>query len=432
MTLPPWSRTIPWIGLVAAGTWFARQLFDSRSLQHALQAAHAAHAAHAASPTIKPTTAEVPSPKAAPPSPQLSRSGPSVAPADLLAQCKSRIRALVAHELAGLGSIHPDVIEKALSPLSPAEWAALAAGDPAFAFASQYNQRDVPEDERIEAILRWRAYTKLAAVDPAAALRLTERGTVKDTSGELINLITSSLQRWAKDDPASAVRWGKAQADRLPLGINHAHMALEALARDDMAGAWAMARNEGIDVTQAMAYLSRATASPADCDAFMTEIAALQANAPHGFVGGANQYYEDMAVKLAHSASFDEARSFLEKWAAPLEWRDQAALAAVKTSLSRTPDPRSGAAADWLVAFAPETRRHQAVENLVSAWADEDFAQPAAWLQRHADTPWHDTGLAALCQKVAPFDPEAAAEWARAINDPDLRKKALAAPPSVH
>ncbi|MFN0126898.1 MAG: hypothetical protein ACKV19_09480, partial [Verrucomicrobiales bacterium] len=228
------------------------------------------------------------------------------------------------------------------------------------------------------------------------------------------------------DDPASAVRWGKTQADRLPLGINHAHMALEALARDDMAGAWAMARNEGIDVTQAMAYLSRATASRADCDAFMTEIAALQANAPHGFVGGANQYYEDMAVKLAHSTSFDEARSFLEKWATPLEWRDQAALAAVKTSFSRTPDPRSSAAADWLVSFAPETRRRQAVENLVSAWADEDFAQPAAWLQRHAGAPWHDAGLAALCQKVAPFDPEAAAQWARAINDPALRDKAHA------
>jgi hypothetical protein len=349
----------------------------------------------------------------------------SATPEDLLAQCKSRIRAIVAHELAGLGSIHPDVIERALDPLSPAEWAALVAGDPTFKFATPVIRSDVLEDDQIDALLCWRAYTKLAAVDPAAALRLTERGQIKESSGDLINLITTSLQRWAKNDPESAVRWGKAQADRLPLGINHAHMALEALARDDMAGAWAMARSEGIDPTQAMAYISRATTSRADCDAFMAELTALQANAPHGFVGGANQYYENMAVKLAHSAGFDEARSFLEKWASPLEWRDQAALAAVKTSISRTQDPRSDSAADWLIAFAPETRRRQVVESLVSAWADEDFAQPAAWLQRHAGTPWHDAGLAALCQKIAPFDPEAAAEWARAINDPALRDKAL-------
>ena len=425
MTPPTWSRLIPWIGLVAAGTWFARQLFDSRSLQHALQAAHAVHSASLA---IKRTPTDVPSPEPETASPQVTESELSVVPEDLLAQCQSRIRALVAH---GIGFGHPDVssiFEEILAPLSPADWAALAAGDPSFAFATQYNQRGVPEDERIEAILRWRAYKNLAAADPAAALRLTERSHLKETSGELVELITSSLQLWASDDPASAVRWGKAQADRLPLGINHTYMALEAIARDDMAGAWAMARNERIDVTQAMEYLSRATASRADCDAFMTEIAALQANAPHGFVSDTNQFYEDMAVKLAHSAGFEEARSFLEKWAAPLEWRDQAALAAVKTTLSRTPNPRSGAAADWLVAFVPETRRHQTVADLVSAWANEDFAQPAAWLQRHADAPWHDTGLAALCHCVAPFDPEAAVEWARAINDPSLREKALVVP----
>ncbi|MFN0129042.1 MAG: hypothetical protein ACKV19_20400, partial [Verrucomicrobiales bacterium] len=237
MTLPPWSRAIPWIGLVAVGCWFARQHSDSRSLQRALQTAHAAHAA---SPTILHATVDAPSPKAATSSTKLTGSGPSVVPEDLLNQCQSRIRALVAQ---GIGFDHPDVssiFEETLAPLGPAEWAALAASDPSFTFATQYNLRDVPEDQRIGAILRWRAFNKLATVDPAAALRLTERAHINETSGELINLITSSLQRWAKDDPASAVRWGKTQADRLPLGINHAHMALEALARDDMAGAWAM------------------------------------------------------------------------------------------------------------------------------------------------------------------------------------------------
>ena len=209
------------------------------------------------------------------------------------------------------------------------------------------------------------------------------------------------------------------------LGINHAHMALEALAREDMAGAWATAQREGFDVTQAMGYLSRATKSREDCDAFMAEIVKLQAAAPNGFVGGANQWYGDLAVKLANSRGFNEARSFVEKWASDLAWRDSIALEVAKTALARTADPQSAAAADWLVHFAPEARRAKAVQNLVGAWADEDFTQAAKWLQNHTAEPWHDAGVAALCKKVAPFDHAAAAEWAASIKDPSLRESAL-------
>ena len=69
-------------------------------------------------------------------------------------------------------------------------------------------------------------------------------------------------------------------------------MALEALAREDMAGAWETARREGFEVTQAMAYMSRATKSREDCDAFMAEIAKLRPPRPRLRRGGANQWYE--------------------------------------------------------------------------------------------------------------------------------------------
>ena len=309
-------------------------------------------------------------------------------------------------------------LDTAIQSLTPAELAALVSGDPSFGFAKAFYLAATPDDAWIDATIRWRALNQLSELDPAQALALTEKAEVKDTSAELINLITGSLQRWAADDPMAALRWGKTHAERLPLGINHAHMALEALAREDMAGAWETARREGFDVTQAMAYLSRATKSREDCDAFMAEIAKLQAAAPNGFVGGANQWYGDLAVKLANSRGFDEAKSFVEKWASDLAWRDSIALEVAKTALTRTADPQSAAAADWLVNFAPEARRAKAVQNLVGAWADEDFTQAAKWLQNHTAEPWHDAGVAALCKKVAPFDQAAAAEWAASIKDP--------------
>lgn len=415
MNLSTLIKSLPWIGVVAAGGWLVHQLAESRSLQHALRSARMVDMT-----TKKPAPAATPA-SVSPKSGAIQPTAGSFDPTTLVNQVRERVAPLLR---SGLGHAHPDlqsIVESALAPLDSAALSAVIAGDPEFRFATRYNQAAMTGDERIDAILRWRALQNLAAEDPAAALRLTENAEIKETSGEMINLITSSLQRWTESDATAAVRWGKAHADRLPLGINHAHMALEALARTDMAGAWALARREGIDTTQAMAYLSRAVATRADCDTFMTEVTALQAAAPHGFVGGTNQYHETLAAKLALTLGIDEARSFLDRWSSTLEWRDTAALAAVKTTFSRTADPRSASAADWFVAFTPDNRRAAAVPTLISAWADEDFSQPAEWLKHHSNAPWHDAALAALCRKIAPFDPAAATEWAAGIQDAALR-----------
>ena len=412
-------KILLWIVLAAAGTWLAYQHSEARALQREIDSIHS-HRVTATPP------APAPAPPTVPAKPETSRRAASTFdPQALMDEIKARVDPLLS---AGLGETHPDVlaaITAALSGLEPSELAAVIAGDPDFHFATRHDQAAVTGDERIDAIVRWRALLKLAAEDPSAALRLTERADLRETSGDLINLITSSLQRWSESDATAAVRWGKAQAERLPLGINHAHMALEALARTDMEGAWALARREGIEPTQVMSYLSRAIATHEDCDIFMSEVSALQAGAPDGFVGGANQFHETLAVKLAQSLGFEEARQFLNRWSSTLEWRDAPALDVVKTTFSRTPDARSAAAANWYVEFTPEARRASAVPNLVSAWADEDFSQPAEWLKRHADEPWHDAALAALCRKIAPFDPEAAAQWAASIENAELRASIL-------
>jgi len=426
MKRTPWIWIVPWIGLAVTASWFVRQRMETRALERTIRAAstsvlHRTDANHKPPPLPRPVKPDTPEPA--------TTDSVSLSPSELLAQLGARARALIA---SGLGEAHPEIfisVDEALRPLTPDQWAAIVAGDSAFTFAQLFNRAGVPVDQRIDAIVRWRAWQRLAKADPEAALRLTERGDLKDTSGEMINLITESLQRWATTDPAAALAWGRTQADSLPLGINHAHMALEALARHDMAGAWATARREGIDVLQAMAYLSRAVATRDACDAFMHEIAALQAAAPHGFVGGANQYYTDLTEKIARSAGFDEARAFAERWASTLEWRDDVALAAARSTFSRTPNPRTTEAADWLINFTPEPRRAAAAERLVAAWAEEDFSQPAAWLQQYSHTPWHDAALAALCRQIAPFDPAAAAEWAAGIIDPSLRQKVLDNPP---
>jgi hypothetical protein len=425
MKRPYWLWIVPWIGVAVTAVWHGRLRMETKALQSTRQTA-APPAAHAGSPKPPPLPRANPSDN--PVSPPTTSAGIPVL--ELLRRLGEPARQAMAF---GLGLGHPEVtapLSAALAQLSPGECVALAASDPDFGFATQFNLASVPVDERIDAVIRWRAYQKLAEVDPAAALRLTEGAPIKETSGEMINLVTSALQRWAETDAAAALVWGRSRADSLPLGQHHAYMALEALARHDMENAWAMARQHGFELDQAMAYLSRAISSPETCHAFMQEIAALQAAAPHGFVGGVNQFYTDLAKRLSNGVGFADACAFAERWASPVEWRDQVALAVAQTTFSRSPNAQAHAAADWAVAFSPHDRRPAAVERLVTAWAEEDFGEPAAWLQRHAQAPWRDTGLAALCRAVAPHDPAAAAEWAATIKDAELRARSLAALPS--
>lgn len=424
MKRPHWLWIVPWIGVGLTAAWYGRLRMETKALQSARQAS-APPPAYAESP--KPPPLPRANPLNNPASP--STDSASIPALELLRRLGEPARRLLSF---GLDFGHPEVttaLSAALAQLSLDECAALAASDPDFDFAIKFNLASVPIDERIDAMIRWRAYQKLAEADPVAALRLTEAAPIKETSGDLINLITSALQRWAERDAAAALVWGRARADSLPLGTHHAYMALEALARHDMTNAWAMARQHGFELDQAMAYLSRAISSPETGDAFMREIAALQAAAPNGFVGGANQFYTDLTKRLGNGVGFDDARAFAERWASSIEWRDQVALAAAQSTFSRSPSTQAHAAADWAVAFAPDDRRPAAVESLVTAWAEEDFGEPAAWLQRHAQAPWRDTGLAALCRAVAPHDPAAAAEWAATIRDAELRARTLSALP---
>jgi hypothetical protein len=407
-----------WLGIASLGTWMAIQHRHMRSLRHSLENV-------ASSTALPPTPKPPPAPGTFSSTTDLPGGHPSLPAVEQLARLGAPARALLA---SSQNRSHPGLfatLDSELDALTPDDWAALVRGDAALAFSSQYDQAAVPDDAWIDATIRWRAYQRLAVADPVAALKLTERADLTRASGSLINLITESLQRWTAADPVAALHWGKSRADSLPLGINHAHMALEAIARNDMAGAWAIARREGFDPAQAMSYLFRAAATTEACDEFMQQVEDLRTHAPHGFVAGANQYLPDFAARIAHSAGFEQARAFVEKWAGSLEWRDQAALAAVQSTFSRTPNPQSAEAATWMLHFTPAHRQAGAVENLISAWAVEDFSQPAAWLQQQASEPWHAAGLVALCRALAPFDPAAAEQWAAGISDPAMRAAAL-------
>lgn len=90
-------------------------------------------------------------------------------------------------------------------------------------------------------------------------------------------------------------------------------------------------------------------------------------------------------------------------------------------------DPQAAAA--WMLDATQGTDQLAATTQLMNAWMDTDPMSASTWLSQLENGPVKDQAIVALTQsRAVARDPEAAAAWSAAIEDPSVRASIKAAP----
>lgn len=282
--------------------------------------------------------------------------------------------------------------------------------------------------ERDEASVRMAALRRLCVLTPEQALAFCAAGVTPGTraSDSLLNVTAGALRHWAGENPPAALRWVKANASWLMPGFPS--VVLSQVARTDgLAAAARMARQENVSLAAGMGGFDTSTLG--SVNELMTEVDRERAASPEAFAGNAaiRRGYRDMAEKVSNSLGFEAGRKFAETWTVGLPWQEEAAFAAVNSTISPDSASQTAAAADWMIGFVPEDRRSAAAEKLISSWAGIDPGAPLKWLGEHVEAPWRDPAIAAYCAGLVTFDADRAVQWAEAISDESLRASTLTA-----
>lgn len=283
------------------------------------------------------------------------------------------------------------------------------------------------KDETRQSLIGFSIMT-LANDHPAAALALFAETSAlfKDprTAGQIVS---SSLARWAKDDPMAALAWVRNNTEKFP-----------ALVTDDT--------KRGMIFGAAAKYPKLAFKLIGELD-FKDSNIAIQ-----GIVGAAKTPEErtsTLTALRAHLASLrnESARNDAtnlglrvlvqgvtqDGFEAGSRWLDNANLSQAELRTladglnSSIKGGDTGQWIEWLGKTLPPDLADANIRSFVSNWCQNDCQAAGKWLGNTPDGPTKTLSISAFAVTVSRYDPDVAAQWALTLPDGDVRDATLKA-----
>jgi hypothetical protein len=248
---------------------------------------------------------------------------------------------------------------------------------------------------------------------PQAALALfTESSDLFEENRMGTQVVSSSLAKWAKDDPMAALEWLKKNSAKFPdLITDDAKRGLiSGTAAQDPKLAFNLIGELGIkDTSQAISEIVDAAKTPEERSATLVAIRAYLSTLD-----------DEAALKEAgRSASWSLARSLAtEPFKSATKWLDSSnmtpgELEAVASGLTYTrKGNENGQWIEWLGEKLPPEKANQNIKNLVSNWTRNDYQAAGKWLTTAPEGPTKNTAIRSYAETVSQYEPATAAQWA--------------------
>ncbi|MGL5020235.1 MAG: hypothetical protein ACRDBP_19015, partial [Luteolibacter sp.] len=264
---------------------------------------------------------------------------------------------------------------------------------------------------------------------PQTALALFTESADLFTEGGMGNhVISSSLAKWAKDDPLAAVEWVKNNSAKFPdLITDDAKRGLiSGTAAQDPRLAFKLIGELGIkEISQSINGIILAAKTPEERTTTLTALrehlatitdekarTELSANAVRRF---ANNLVE---------AGFDAgARWIAESDFSPTELESFASALPGSAKSGET-----GKWIEWVGEKLPPDKADDRIENLVNNWTSNDYQAAGKWLATAPDGPTKNTAIRSYAITVSEYEPATAAQWALTLppgNDRDQTLKTI-------
>lgn len=261
---------------------------------------------------------------------------------------------------------------------------------------------------------------------PQAALALlTESSDLFKGGGMGSHVISSSLTKWAKDDPLAAVEWVRNNSAKFPdLTTDDAKRGLiSGTAIQDPKLAFKLVGELGLkDPSQAVTSIADAATTPEQRTA---TLAALREHL-------ANLEDEQARKNLANSAVREFAQNIgKEGFEAGSQWVATAAFTPSELESFARGLPGSikngenGQWVEWIGEKLPPDTAADNIQILVNQWTETDYQAAGKWLATAPDGPTKNSAVRSYAETVSRYEPETAAQWALTLPPGKDRDKTL-------
>jgi hypothetical protein len=256
----------------------------------------------------------------------------------------------------------------------------------------------------------------LANDHPQAALALfTESSDLFKDSGMGNHVVSSSLAKWAKDDPMAALEWVRKNGERFPdLVTDDAKRGMiSGTAVKDPKLAFQLIGELGLkDTSQAISGIMSAAKTPADRTATL---------------GALRDHFATLPDEKARDEATAQSMGGLtrglaqEGFTSATRWIDGANLSptefeSITGGLSYfVKSDETGQWIEWLGEKLPPEKPNANIRNIVRNWTENDYQAAGKWLATAPDGPAKNASIRTYAETVSKYEPETAAQWAMTL-----------------
>ncbi len=270
------------------------------------------------------------------------------------------------------------------------------------------------KDETRQGLIGFSIMT-LANDHPQAALALfTESSDLFKKNGMGSHVISASLSRWAKDDPAAALAWVRENGEKFPdLITDDAKRGLVAgAALNDPKLAFKLIGELGLKDAQDVSAIIQAAKTPeersATLDALRAHLGTITDEKTRAEIrGGA---IGSLASKVVDEG-FQSATQWIEK--AKLSPEELIDFANGLNSSNNNSD--TGQWVEWVAEKLPDGKSDASIQQLVSEWTTNDYQAAGKWLGTMPAGPAKNVSIRSYAETISKYEPEAAAQWAMTL-----------------
>ena len=281
------------------------------------------------------------------------------------------------------------------------------------------------KDETRQGLIGFSIMT-LASDHPQAALALfTESSDLFKDNNMSEHVVSSSLAKWAKDDPMAALEWVRKNGEKFPdLVTDDAKRGMiSGTAANDPKLAFTLIGELGIKSTsQAISSIAFAAKTPAERT---TTLAALRdylvtLNDEQTRSTAASNALSNLASGVARDG-FDAG----SKWIATANLSQKEMKEFTGGLTNQVKAGEAGRWVEWIGEAIPHGEANGDIRNLVRTWTENDYQAAGKWLATAPDGPAKNTSIRSYAETVSKYDSGTATQWAMTLPPGEDRDETL-------
>lgn len=273
------------------------------------------------------------------------------------------------------------------------------------------------KDETRQGLIGFSTMT-LASDHPQAALTLliesaTDSSGVLKMNGVEKHAMSTSLAKWAKDDPMAALEWVRKNGEKMPALVDDdaKRGMISGTAVQDPKLAFKLIGELGLkDGESAIDSIVDAARTPTERTATLAALREHLATLPEGELrdqaaSGAIRSLFQNAVK----DGFEAGTRWVESAGFSPEELGEISNGGIQQSIKSSD---TGKWVEWLGKTVPEGKGDNGIRSMVRNWTENDYQAAGKWLAAAPEGRARDVSIRSYAETVSRYEPESAVQWA--------------------